>query len=397
MNTSLYIAKRYLISKSTNSTINIITKIATIGVVIGTMALFIVLSVFSGLKSFNLFFMNTADPDIKITTTKGKYFLLTEEISQILADNNIAEYSKIIEEHVLLDYENKKLGATIKGVDANYLNVSKMDTAIVIGEWFGSKETNAVVIGSGIARKLSLPLFSLTDKMRIHVPKPGKGQLNINSFKTVRTQTVGIFELTEEINDVLVFTNLSLAQELLGYQENQVSAIALKLIDDVRAKKIANLLQVKLGTTFKVETRKQLNAMTYKMLNIENLFTYLISTLIVIIALFNVIGAMIMMILDKRKNLKTLYNLGLPIKKIRTIFTLQGFLLTIFGLVVGLVLAILVVFIQLKFKPIMINPILAYPVELHFSNILIVIATIVSLGIIAALIASSRITKKLVE
>lgn len=396
MNTSLYIAKRYLFSKSSNNTINIITKIAAIGVIIATMALFIVLSVFSGLKSYNIFFMNTADPDVKITAVKGKSFLLTDKIKSTLKGNDITGFSTIIEEHVLLDYNGKRIGATIKGVDFNYLNVNKMDTAIVIGEWFEQKAKNAVVIGAGISNKLSLPMYSFTDKLNVYVPKPGKGQLSMKSFNTAKTQVVGIFELTEELNNEYIFSNIGLARELLSYEKNQVSAVEIKLSNSKKEREAIKNIQAKLGVAFKVQTREQLNAITYKMLNMENLFTYLISTLIVIIALFNVIGAMIMMILDKRENLKTLCNIGLPISQIRKIFTLQGFLLTVFGLIVGLVLSVLIVFVQLKFELVKIRPNLAYPVEFHFTNVLVVIATILILGFIAALIASSRITKKLV-
>ncbi len=397
MNTPLYIAKRYLFSKTSNATINIITKIATIGVIIGTMALFIVLSVFSGLKSFNLFFLNTADPDIKITSTKGKSFLITNEINTVLKDSKIANFSKVIEEHALLNFDNKQKAATIKGVDMNYSKLSRIDTSLVIGDWLELKEKKGVVIGRGVSRKLALPLYSFTDHLKIFVMKPGKGQLGMNSFNSVTTQVKGILEIGDNATDEEnVFINLDLAQELLNYQKNQISAIEIALKDVKNHKTFAKNLQLKLGADFKVQTRHQLNELTYKMLNMENLFTYLISTLIVIIALFNVIGAMIMMILDKRENLKTLFNLGLSIKEIRTIFTLQGFLLTVFGLTVGLVLASVIVFIQKIFEPIMIRPDLAYPVEFHWENLLIVIATIVVLGIIAALIASSRINKKLI-
>jgi len=397
LNTPLYIAKRYLFLKTANATINIITKIATVGVIIGTMALFIVLSVFSGLKSFNLFFLNTADPDIKITSTKGKSFIITDDINTILKDKRVTTFSKIIEEHALLNFEGKQKAATIKGVDINYLKVNKMDTAVVIGEWLTPKERNGVIIGRGISRKLALPLYSFTDNLKIFVMKPGRGQLGMNSSNSVNTQVKGIFELVENIDKKFVFTNLELAQELLNYQKNQISAIEILLNNVKNHKSFAKELQKKLGASFKVQTRHQLNELTYKMLNMENLFTYLISTLIVIIALFNVIGAMIMMILDKRDNLKTLFNLGLTIKEIRRIFTLQGFLLSVFGLVVGLILASIIVFIQKIYEPIMIRPDLAYPVEFHWENLLVVVATILVLGIIAALIASSRINKKLIE
>lgn len=397
MNTSLYIAKRYLFSKTSNTTINIITKIATVGVIIGTMALFIVLSVFSGLKSFNLFFLNTIDPDIKITSAKGKYFVLDNKTATIIKDKRIAEYSKVLEEHVLLNFDGKQKAATIKGVDINFLKVNKMDTAVVIGEWLRPNNKNAVIIGSGISRELTLPVYSFTDNLKIYVVKPGKGQLNMQSFNTVTTQVKGIFELVEDINQKFVFANLELVQELLNYKTNQISAIELKLIELKNHESYAEELQNKLGADFKVQTRHQMNALTYKMLNMENLFTYLISTLIVIIALFNVIGAMIMMILDKRENLKTLFNLGFTIKQIRNIFTYQGILLASFGLVVGLVLASIFIFIQMVFEPIMIRPDLAYPVEFHFNNLGIVVATILILGIVSALIASSRINEKLIR
>lgn len=358
------------------------------------MALFIVLSVFSGLKSFNLFFLNTIDPDIKITSAKGKYFLW-DDVALNIKDKRIAEYSKVLEEHVLLNFDGKQKEATIKGVDFNYLNVNKMDTAVAIGEWITPKDKKAVVIGIGISRKLGLPIYSFTDNLKIYVVKPGKGQLSMNSFNSVTTQVKGIFELVEDVNQKFVFTNLSLAQELLSYQKNQLSALEIKLKDVKNHTDFSEELQKKLGATFKVQTRKQLNAITYKMLNMENLFTYLISTLIIVIALFNVIGAMIMMILDKRENLKTLLNLGLTISQTRLIFTYQGVLLTSFGLIVGLILSSVIVYIQLIFEPIKIRPDLAYPVEFHFSNLLLVITTILVLGVVASLIASSRINNKL--
>lgn len=397
MNASLYIAKRYLFSKSSNNTINIITLIATFGVIFSAMALFIVLSGFSGLKSFNLFFLDTLDPDLKISVNKGKSFFFTDDLQEVLDDKKIIQFSKVIEEHALFDYNNRKVGATIKGVDSNYLQVNSMDTAVVIGEWFTDKQRNMVVVGTGISFKLSISVNSFIDNLKIYVAKPGKGQVTMKSFKTVNTQTIGIFQLTPDLDNKYVFASLPLTQELLDYEENQISAIEIKLKPNEKATVVASELQKKLGNKFKVQTRQQLNAVFYKMLNMENLFLYLIFTLVVIIALFNVIGAIIMMILDKRENLKTLFNLGLPIQKIKKIFALQGFLLTVFGLVVGLILAIIFVLLQMKFGFMMLTKHLSLPMEFHFYNILIVVVTILVLGTIAALIASSRISKKLIN
>ena len=146
-----------------------------------------------------------------------------------------------------------------------------------------------------------------------------------------------------------------------------------------------------------METREQLNAVFYKMLNTENLASYLIFTLILIIALFNVIGAIIMMILDKRDNLKTLYSLGATIKEIKRIFIFQGFLLTLFGLTIGLSAGIVLVLLQKKYSLFMITQNLAYPVEFTYFNVITVLVTILVLGLLASKIASSRISKKIVE
>ena len=152
-----------------------------------------------------------------------------------------------------------------------------------------------------------------------------------------------------------------------------------------------------MGNTLKVQTKEQLNALFYKVINTENFVFYLIFTLIVIIALFNVIGAIIMMIIDKKSNLKTLSSLGATVKDIKKIFVLQGFLLTVFGMIIGLSLGIILVIIQKQFSLFMITQNLAYPIEFRFSNLLIVIVTIIILGFIASKIASSRISKEFIE
>jgi lipoprotein-releasing system permease protein len=334
---------------------------------------------------------------VKISVNKGKSFFFNEDLEQVLNDKNIVQFNKVIEEHALFDYKGRKVGATIKGVDSNYLQVNSMDTAVVIGEWFNNKQRNMVVVGAGISYKLSVSVNSFLENLKIYVAKPGKGQVTMKSFKTVNTQTIGIFQLTQDLDNKFVYASLPLTQELLSYKENQISAIELKLKPNIDAITVATSLQKKLGDKYKVQTRQQLNAVFYKMLNMENLFLYLIFTLVVIIALFNVIGAIIMMILDKKEDLKTLFNLGLSIQKIKKIFALQGFLLTVFGLVIGMFLGIVFVFLQMRFGFMMLTQNLSLPMEFHFYNVLIVVATILVLGTIAALIASGRISKKLIN
>ncbi len=400
MNFPLYIAKRYLFSKSSNNTINIITLIATVGVIVGTLALFIVLSGFSGLREFSVGFLNVSDPDIKITSEKGKSFLLTNEIKEALNNQKgIAFYSKVIEERAFFDFNNKTHIAYIKGVDANYTQVNSIDTTVFIGTWLDEKIPSGVVVGNRISNTLSLGVFDFLEPLKIYVPKPGKGYItNPNkAFNQINTQPIGIFGLTDEIDRKFVFISLELAQELLSYKPEQLSAIEIKVENGNDRATIINDLESKLGPTYEIDTREQLNAVFYKMLNTENLASYLIFTLILIIALFNVIGAIIMMILDKRDNLKTLYSLGATIKDIKRVFILQGFLLSVLGLIIGLSAGIILVMLQKKYQLFMITQNLAYPVEFTFYNVFSVAVTILILGFLASKIASSRISKKLVE
>ena len=362
--------------------------------------MFIVLSGFSGLRTFSLSFLNTTDPDLKITSTKGKSFLFTEDIEKILQeDANITSYSKVIEERAFFEFNEKSHIAFLKGVDANYTQVNRMDTTVYIGSWLSDEIPVGTVVGNGISNTLGVGVFDFLERLTIYVPKPGKGYINNpnNAFNKIETQPIGVFSITEEMDKKFTFINLELAQVLLNYSENQISAVELKIDNPENIPAVIENLNQQFGADFKVETREQLNALFYKMLNTENLASYLIFTLILIIALFNVIGAIIMMILDKRDNLKTLHSLGATVKEIKRIFVIQGFLLSVVGLIIGLSLGSILVLLQKKYSLFMITQHLPYPVEFTVQNVLTVIVTIVVLGYLASKIASSRINKSLVE
>jgi lipoprotein-releasing system permease protein len=329
----------------------------------------------------------------------GKSFIFNDTLQRSITNDKIKAYTKVIEERAFFNYKEKSHIAVIKGVDSNYLMVNRMDTAVYFGEWLNHGAKYATVVGSRISNLLSVGAYDYMDALKIYVPKPGEGFITSTktTFNQVNTQPIGIYKLTEDLDKKYVFGTLELVQELLDYREDQISAVELKMANERDVKRVQSELQDVLGTNYKIETREQLNSVFYKMLNTENLASYLVFTLILIIALFNVIGAIVMMIIDKRENLKTLFYLGAEIKEIRRIFVLHGFLLTIFGLTVGLLFAIPFVLLQKEYGFIMITQSLAYPVEFYFTNILSVILTIVVLGFIAAKIASGRITKKLVE
>ncbi len=402
MNYPLYIAKRYLFSKSSNNAINVITVIAAIGVVVGSMSLFIVLSAFSGLKDFSLQFTNVFDSDLKIVPASGKTLRFTDAISDKLEKTpGIEAYSKIIEERAFLQYKGKNHIAYIKGVDSNYVNVIPVDSILFHSNWF-EPGRNEVVIGTNTSIKLSIGINDYTSLLEIYVPTPGTGQiteLNIDrAFNRERVVVAGFYEVNEDVNSKYVFSDFELAQSLLGLEEDVVSSLEFKLIPGTDEEDVKETLkEIFQGQEITIKNRIQQNDALYKMLNTENIAVYLIFTLVLIIALFNVIGSIIMMILDKRKNIKTLYNLGATLQNVRKIFFLQGTLMTTLGGLLGILLGIVIVWIQLKLPFVYITSSLPYPVKLKLINVVVVFATISLLGVVASRIASSRVKESLLD
>jgi lipoprotein-releasing system permease protein len=399
VNFPLYIAKRYLFSKSKNNAINIISRIASGGIIVGAMALFVVLSVFSGLRVFSLSFSNDFDPDLKVNPILGKSFTISpEQENQIKNINGIANFSKIIEERVLFSFNGKQHVSNIKGVDCNFSKVNKASQKLFNGQWL-KQNTYQCVVGYGISEKLSIGLFDFNNPFEVYAPKPGKGNIDNpeEAFNRSDLIPVGIYAISEELDSKYVFADLDFIQELLEYKPTQISGIEIRTKPNISNAEVIDAITKIFNNKVAVKTRAQLNATLYKMLNTENIAVYLIFTLVIIIALFNLIGSLIMMVLDKKANLKTLYNLGTEVKDLRKIFLLQGTLLSVFGGAIGLFLGIIIVVIQQQFQLIMITPSLAYPVELSLQNVAIVFGTIVALGFIASLIASSRVTKKLLD
>jgi lipoprotein-releasing system permease protein len=399
VNFSLYIAKRYLFSKSKNNAINIITGIASAGIIVGAMALFVVLSVFSGLRVFSLSFSNDFDPDLKVNPISGKSFVISpDQESQLQKMEGVASFSKVLEERVLFFFDGKEQVTYLKGVDANFTKTNVVDQNLVNGKWL-EPNTIQVVIGYGISEKLSLGLFDFNNPFEVYVPRKGKGVIEseAEAFNKAKLIPTGIYAISEDLDSKYVFCDLNLAQYLLELKANQISGVEIKLKPNVDEGKVIEKLQTLFQNKVEVKNRAEQNATLYKMLNTENIAVYLIFTLVIIIALFNLIGALIMMVLDKKANLKTLYNLGSEIKDLKKIFLLQGTLLSFFGGIIGLLLGIIIVVIQQQFKLVMITETLAYPVVFNLQNVVIVFLTILSLGFISSWIASSRVSKKLLD
>ncbi|WP_299210889.1 ABC transporter permease [uncultured Dokdonia sp.] len=393
MRFSLYIAKRYLFSKSGTNAINIITLISVVSIIIGTAVLFIVLSAFAGLKDYNIAVTSIIDPDLKILPITGKTITITPEQEKNLATiTGIESYSKVIEERVYLEYDGKTHLGFIKGVDENYLKVSSVDTTIFAGSWPSIGEPE-VVIGYGIRRRLSIGISDYGNLLRIMVPKPGTGQITdpASAFSKSSAVASGIFQAGESLDNDHLFANIDFVGNLLDYPLDKISTIEIKLAPDADESKVRDQLLAIFSDNILLKNRAELNDALYKMLNTENLALYFICTLVLIIALFSFVGSMIMIIIDKKSHIKTFSDLGATLTEIRKSFFYQGALMIIIGGGIGVLIGSIIVFIQQLFGLVHITASLPYPVRFEFLNVVIVYATILTLGIFAAKLASSRI------
>ena len=388
-----------MFSKSSKNAINIISRIAISAAVVGSLALFVVLSGFSGLRDFSLQFTNIFDSDLKVYPANGKTFSFSKSSENELKNTEgIEALSKIIEERVFLQYRGKNHIALIKGIDEGFKNVIPIDSILFLNKWL-IPDKDEVVIGLGISIKLSMGVLDYGNLLEIYVPKPGTGQIinPTDAFTKKKVVASGMYSVNQDLDSKYVFSDIEFARSLLKLDSTKVSSIEIKLVPNADSNKIRQQIKAVITDEIIIKNRIQQNDGLYKMLNIENLFVYIFVSLIAAIAIFNIAGTIIMTILEKRRNIKTLSSLGLTIKEIRKIFFYKGLLMTLIGLIIGLFLGITAVFLQQKFGFIPITPNLPYPVRLEFINVIIVFVTILVLGGFASKIAATRVSKKLIS
>lgn len=394
MNTVFYIAKRYAFSKSKTKAINIITRISAIGIVVSSMALFVVLSVFSGLEHFALSFTNIIDPDLVVSPSRGKSITVSPSQKQQLRNiEGVVSFSEVVEDRVVFTFGDKQLVARIKAVDSNYIRTVDIAEHIPYGKWVQPNSMDAV-IGNGLANELSAGTFSNDKLLEVLAMKPGKGIITTpeEAYVKLPLYTSGIYSLNNvETDHKYIYTDIRVGRDLLGMSTGQVSKIEFRLSDPTAEKSVTQSLKKILGEDLIVKNRSQLNEGLYKMLKTESLAIYLIFTLIIIVTLFCLTGALIMIILEKKEHLKTLYDIGFTNRNLKRIFLYQGLILSVGGTIAGLCLGIGITLVQQHFGWIRISEDFPYPVVFKWENGLLVILTIVILGTIASYIAAGRI------
>lgn len=393
----LYIASRYFFTRSKQSVINIINYIALSVVLIATAALLIVLSAFTGLKDFGLSFSNVFDPDFRVEAVQGKVLEIDSvALASIKQLDDILAVSGIIEDKVFLNYRDKNHIVYLKGVDSTYQKVIESDRFLSSGAWF-SGELDEVVIGGGVAQVLSLGVYDYNDFLVLTVPKRSASATQLNEPFINKTALVsGIYSISEDLDKKYMFSNLSFARDLFQRKGSVYSSLELKVDPNLNRKQLEEQLQSLLKTPIRMRSRTELNAALFKMLNTEQMAIYLIFTLVIIIALFNVVGALIMMILEKRPQLKVLYALGVQPKEIRLIFFYLGGMISWVGGGLGILLGTTLVLLQ-RYFPFLYVPgtNFPYPVRLELQNVAIVLLLLLVLGGVASAWATAQVGKRI--
>ena len=397
MNLPFFIARRYLISKKSHNAINIISSVSVMGVCIGTMALIIVLSAFNGLSDLVQSLYNSFDPDIAITIKQGKTFdPNSTEILSLKKVNGIAYYNEVMQGNALLKFNDKQCIATIKGVGREFKKMTSFDTLIRDGIY--SLEKSNIVVGRGICNILQTGPKELFTPISIYAPKRGNNN-SINpedGMNELKVFVSGAFTINDEFDNNYVIMNIDNARKLLDYK-NEVTSIELKLKPDADREKVQQQLISILGNKYVVKNREEQNAMLYKTLKSEKLWTFLILIFILIIATFNVIGSLTMLIIEKKKDITILNNMGADVTLIRRIFLLEGLMITLLGAFLGLLLGLFVCWLQVQFKLVRMSEgwlVDAYPMKIHIGDIALIISIVLLIGFAAAWYPVRFFTKK---
>lgn len=401
MNLPFYIARRYLLAKKSQNAINIISGISVAGVAVGTMALIAVLSVFNGFDSIIKSLYNSFDPEIKISIREGKTFDPGEyPFDQVMNHESVAYYSEVLEENALLRYGDRQHIATVKGVDAQFPHVTGIDSMIVDGEfklWEGQRPM--AVVGLGVAYHLAIGLNFL-NPINIYIIKR-RGNVSVSPERAINRKFIfpsGMFSIEQEINSRYLLVPLAFARDLLQYN-TEVSAIELRLRDDVDKGLAQQEITEILGEDFLVRNRNEQNELFYRIMKSEKWAIFFILTFILVIASFNIIGSLTMLILDKQEDIHTLDSLGASGSLIKKIFLLEGWMISISGAIIGLILGSLISWLQAEFGLIKLSGsgsfiIDAYPVVFQPLDVVKVFLTVTGIGFIAAWIPVRYIARQ---
>ena len=409
MNFPFYIARRYLFSKKSHHAINVISGVSVCGVALATLALVCTLSVFNGFQDLVSMMFTAFDPEIKITAANGKVFDSQNEQIQLLRElPEIEVFSESLEDNAMVQYKGRQTMVVIKGIEENFNQLTAIDSILYgRGEWILQDEVvDYAVPGIELVSVLGTGIRFL-DPLEVYAPKRGV-KINVanpsTSFESSYLHSSGlVFAVNQQKYDAsYILTSLSFARELFQY-ETEVSSIELRLAADADIKKVKNKIQRMLGTDFLVQDRYEQQADTYRIMEVEKLISYVFLSFILLIACFNVIGSLSMLIIDKRNDVVTLRNLGANNRLISFVFLFEGYMITFFGALIGIGLGLIVCFIQQEFGVIPLGSgasagafvVDAYPVSVYATDVILVLITVLVTGFLSVFFPVRYLTRRL--
>ncbi len=406
MNLPLYIAKRYLFAKKKHNAINIISAISVCGVALATLAMVCTLSVFNGFHEMVEGLFTAFDAPLKITATQGKVFSQQDSrIRQILQMPEVETAMPTIEENAMVQYKDKQLMVTIKGVDDTFTQITQIDSILYGTQHFLLQEEGVDygILGMGVASTLGTglhfvdPLLVIAPKqhVRVNIANPGA------AFARGYLHSPGsLFLVNQEKYDTrYILTSLSFARQLFGYHD-EVSAMEVKLKQGANEHRTQAKMKEMLGNDFQVQNRFEQQADIFRIMEIEKFISYLFLTFILIIATFNVIGSLSMLIVDKREDAQTLRNLGANNQLIERIFMFEGWLIAAYGALAGIVIGVVLCLIQHHFGIISLGNnfiVEAYPVSVHLTDVLLIFITVLVVGALSVIIPVRYMSKRLMQ
>ena len=401
MKLSLYIAKRYLFAKKSRNAINVISGVSVAGVLVGTMALIIILSVFNGLEEMVKSIFNTSDPDLKISLVEGKVFTPdTMKLNELSNINGVLAYSLTLEENTLLKYGDRQYISVIKGVEDNYSTITEIDSSMYEGEFLlaDEKGVSYAVVGLGVANNLGIRVNFITP-LSIYMPnRTADVSANLeNAFVRKFIWPSGIFEIEQDFDSKYIFVPISFIRELLDYT-SEVSSIEIKIEESADIRPIQNDVKEIYGEEYSVQNQYEQQEIFYKVMKAEKVAIYFILSLILVIASFNIIGSLTMLIIEKERDIQILRSLGAENLLIRKIFIFEGWMISIIGAIGGLILGFIICFIQHRFGIIRLNSealiMDAYPVIMKVKDFILVLGTVLLIGYWAAWYPVRYLTRK---
>ncbi|HEX7868695.1 MAG TPA: ABC transporter permease, partial [Chryseobacterium sp.] len=383
-NIAFYIASRYLLSKKGSTAVTFITWLAAVAMSVAVAAMFVIISVFSGLEDFNKSLISNLHADLTIKSTSGKTIKNFGKINEVLKNNKeISNFSRLIEEKTYINYNGKGDIAYLRGVDSAYTKVNPVDKTIFYGTYPTFQYTNEVIMEHSLQNRLGIPVDSDKDFSTIFMPKPGTGIINKEEdiYNKKEIVVTGIFPGNEQLNGYII-SPIELVEELLNLPKNSAYEIVIKLKNPDNTESVKQNLLKTLGKDIEIKTKEEENAAFWKMINTEKLFIYLIFALVIFITTFNLAGAIIILQLDKKQQAKSLISLGFPLAHLRMTYFYTGLLIVLLGVISGLLLGTVLCYFQLYTELFKAVEDLPFPVKIVGKNYLIVAAIASVFGII---------------